>query len=167
MRGSYRHHYRRMVPQLLSVLPFQSNNDQHQPVIEALDLVQQYADSRRRCYDEDEEVPLDGVAPKEWQSTVVDPDRHGQPRINRINYEMHTLQALRERVRCKEIWLPGARRYRNPEGDLPTDFLDQRTAYYQALRQPLDPETFIAESRTLAAIIRDNTSIGAEMEPCG
>ncbi len=145
MRGSYSHHYRRMVPQLLSVLPFESNNDQHQPVIEALDLVQQYAGSRRRFYAEDDEVPLDGVVPTEWQSTVVDPDQHGQPRINRINYEMHTLQALRDRVRCKEIWLPGAQRYRNPEDDLPTDFTDQRTAYYQTLHQPLDPETFIAD----------------------
>jgi TnpA family transposase len=144
MRGSYSHHYRRMVPQLLSVLHFQSNNDQHQPVIEALELVQQYADSRRRFYDEDDEVPLDGVVPKEWQSTVVELDRHGQPRINRINYEMHTLKALRERVRCKEIWLPGAQRYRNPEDDLPTDFTDQRPAYYQALNQPLDPDTFTA-----------------------
>jgi hypothetical protein len=133
-----------MVPQLLSVLHFQSNNDQHQPVIEALELVQQYADSRRRFYDEDDEVPLDGVVPKEWQSTVVELDRHGQPRINRINYEMHTLKALRERVRCKEIWLPGAQRYRNPEDDLPTDFTDQRPAYYQALNQPLDPDTFTA-----------------------
>ncbi|MEE8158835.1 MAG: Tn3 family transposase, partial [Dehalococcoidia bacterium] len=145
MRGSYSHHYRRMVPQLLSVLQFQSNNDQHQPVIEALELVQQYAGSRRRFYDEAEEVPLDGVIPKEWQGTVVDPDHHGQPRINRINYEMHTLQALRERVRCKEIWLPGARRYRNPEDDLPTDFTDQRAAYYQALTQPLDPKTFVTD----------------------
>ena len=88
MRGSYSHHYRRMVPKLLSVLSFQSNNDQHQPVIEALDLVKQYAGSRRRFYGDDEEVPLDGVVPKEWQGTVVEADPHGQPRINRINYEM-------------------------------------------------------------------------------
>ena len=143
MRGSYSHHYRRMVPKLLSVLPFQSNNDQHQPVIEALDLVKQSAGHRRRFYDHDEEVPLNGVIPKEWQSTVVETDPHGQPRINRINYEMHTLTALRERVRCKEIWLPGAQRYRNPEDDLPTDFPDQRLLYYQALQQPLDAEVFL------------------------
>ena len=144
MRGSYSHHYRRMVPKLLSVLSFQSNNDQHQPVIEALDLVKQYAGRRRRFYANDEEVPLDGVVPKEWQGTVVEADPHGQPRINRINYEMQTLTALRERVRCKEIWLPGAQRYRNPEDDLPTDFPDQRLAYYQALHQPLDAEAFLA-----------------------
>jgi TnpA family transposase len=36
MRGSYCHHYRRLVPPLLDALAFRSNNDQHQPVIEAL-----------------------------------------------------------------------------------------------------------------------------------
>ena len=143
MRGSYSHHYRRMVPQLLSVLAFHSNNEQHQPVMQALDLLQKYTTSKRRFYG-DEEVPLDGVVPKEWQETVLEPDAKGQPRVNRINYEMHTLHALRERVRCKEIWVAGAQRYRNPEDDLPADFADQRTPYYQALDKPLDPETFIA-----------------------
>jgi hypothetical protein len=137
------HHYRRMVPQLLSVLAFHSNNEQHQPVMQALDLLQKYTTSKRRFYGDEEEVPLDGVVPKEWQETVLEPDAKGQPRVNRINYEMHTLHALRERVRCKEIWVPGAQRYRNPEDDLPADFADQRTPYYQALDKPLDPDTFI------------------------
>jgi hypothetical protein len=52
-----------MVPKLLSVLSFQSNNDQHQPVIEALDLVKQYAGQRRRFYAHADEVPLNGVVP--------------------------------------------------------------------------------------------------------
>ncbi len=143
MRGSYSHHYRRMVPQLLSVLAFHSNNDQHQPVMHALDLLQTYTGSKRRFYGDEDEVPLDGVVPKEWQETVFEPDAKGQPRVNRINYEMQTLHALRERVRCKEIWVAGAQRYRNPEDDLPADFADQRTPYYQALAKPLDPDTFI------------------------
>jgi TnpA family transposase/flagellar biosynthesis chaperone FliJ len=143
MRGSYSHHYRRMVPQLLSVLAFHSNNEQHQPVMQALDLVQKYTTSKRQFYGEEEEVPLDGVVPKEWQDAVLEPDAKGQPRVNRINYEMHTLHALRERVRCKEIWVPGAQRYRNPEDALPADFADQRTLYYQALNKPLEPGTVI------------------------
>jgi hypothetical protein len=143
MRGSYSHHYRRMVPLLLSVLKFHSNNDQHQPVMQALDLLQTYTGSKRRFYGHEDTVPLDGVVPKEWQDTVLEPDAKGQPRVNRINYEMQTLHALRERVRCKEIWVPGAQHYRNPEDDLPADFADQRIPYYQALDQPLDPDTFI------------------------
>uniref|UniRef100_UPI0039C704D0 Tn3 family transposase n=1 Tax=Scytonema sp. PCC 10023 TaxID=1680591 RepID=UPI0039C704D0 len=64
-------------------------------------------------------------------------------RINRINYEISVLQALRERLRCKEIWVVGANRYRNPEEDLPADFELQREAYYQALKQPTRVEDFI------------------------
>ena len=44
----------------------------------------------------------------------------------------------------KEIWVVGANRYRNPEEDLPTDFEQQKEAYYQALQQPEDVEAFIS-----------------------
>jgi len=37
VRGSYRNHYRRMVPLLLEALQFHSNNARHRPVIEAID----------------------------------------------------------------------------------------------------------------------------------
>ena len=40
VRSSYRHHYRRILPKLLSLLEFRSNNDIHQPVIEALKLLE-------------------------------------------------------------------------------------------------------------------------------
>jgi TnpA family transposase len=143
MQGSYSHHYRRIVPALLDVLAFQSNNDQHQPVIQALDVLRQYASSKQRYYGAEAEVPLDGVVPPDARTTVVEPDAKGHARIHRINYEIHVLQALRERLRCKEIWVPGAQRYRNPEEDLPSDFPEVRDTYYQALEQPVDPDTFM------------------------
>ncbi|VEP17976.1 transposase (fragment) [Hyella patelloides LEGE 07179] len=46
-------------------------------------------------------------------------------------------------MRCKEIWVEGANRYRNPEEDLPADFEQQREVYYQALGQPTNVEEFI------------------------
>src|SRR5260370_42368960 len=39
MRSSYRNHYRRMVPLLVSHLDIRSNNTVHRPVVEALALV--------------------------------------------------------------------------------------------------------------------------------
>ncbi|MER9223947.1 DUF4158 domain-containing protein [Mesorhizobium sp. M0644] len=39
MRGSYAGHYRRILPKLLSVLEFRSNNAVHRPVVEALDWI--------------------------------------------------------------------------------------------------------------------------------
>lgn len=37
MRASFANHYRRMIPQLLELLEFRSNNDLHRPIIEALE----------------------------------------------------------------------------------------------------------------------------------
>lgn len=147
MRGSYRHHYRRMLPPLLQVLEFQSNNALHRPVIQALALLRKYADRDEHSYALTEEVPLDGVVSADWQDLVLHPTKRGPVRVNRIAYELCVLQALRERLRCKEIWVVGAQRFRNPDQDLPADFAEQRTTYYADLRQPLEAATFIAREQ--------------------
>ena len=79
-----------------------------------------------------------------WKEILLETDSEGKERINCINYEISVLQALRERLSCKEIWVVGASRYGNPDYDLPTDFDQQRQIYYQALTLPLDVETFIS-----------------------
>ncbi len=78
-----------------------------------------------------------------WREILIEKDNKGAERINRINYEISVLQALRERLRCKEIWVVGANRYRNPEEDLPADFEQHREAYYQALKLPTSASEFI------------------------
>jgi len=128
---------------LLAALDFRSNNDAHQPVIRALDLVRRYADSRLRAYPVEEDVPLDGIVRPLWRDAVVDQDPQGRPRVDRITYEICALEALRDQLRCKEVWVAGANRYRNPDEDLPADFDAQRAAHYQALNLPLDAGVFI------------------------
>ncbi len=144
MRASFSGHYRRMIPQLLELLEFRSNNDLHRPVIEALDLLKKYAHSKTRYYDSSEEIPIDGVLKSNAKEVLMETDSDGNERINRINYEISVLKALRERLCCKEIWVVGANRYRNPDDDLPTDFETKRQIYYQALTLPEDVETFIS-----------------------
>lgn len=144
MRASFANHYRRLIPQLLEMLEFRSNNDLHRPVIEALELLKKYALSKTRYYDSTEEIPIDGVLKAGAKEIVMETDSEGQERINRINYEICVLKALRERLCCKEIWVVGANRYRNPDDDLPTDFEIKRQIYYQALTLPEDVETFIS-----------------------
>lgn len=145
IRNAYRGHYRRMIPKLLEALEFRSNNERHRPVMRALALVKRFADSKARTYPADEVVPLDGVVRGLWREAVVEKDAAGRVRINRITYEIAVLEALREQLRCKEIWVVGANRYRNPDEDLPADFEANRADYYQALGLPLDAERFIAE----------------------
>lgn len=145
MRSSYLHHYRRMVPQLLSTLEFRSNNDVHRPVILALSLLKRYQDSNQRYYALGEELFIDGVLKNDWKDLIIEVDKDGQERINRVNYEICVLQALRDKLRSKEIWVVGAKRYCNPEEDLPQDFEVHRETYYQAISQPLDAQMFIAQ----------------------
>lgn len=71
-------------------------------------------------------------------------DSQGRRRAVRMTYEIATFQALRERLRCKDIWVVGADRWRNPDQDLPADFDDRRAEHYRALRKPLDATAFIA-----------------------
>ena len=143
IRSSYSHHYRRMLPLILQALRFRSNNSAHQPVIDALAWLQAHRDDRYQfvaC----EDVPIDGVIGAQMQDLLLEEGPDGTERINRINYEIAVLQALREQLRCKEIWVEGAERYRNPDDDLPADFDRRRAAYYDALELPQDPDMFVA-----------------------
>lgn len=63
--------------------------------------------------------------------------------LNVIFYEICLLTQLRERIRAKEIWIAGADRYRNPDGDLPQDFEERRGAYFKGLGLPQDAQVFI------------------------
>lgn len=54
------------------------------------------------------------------------------------------LEALREALRCREIWVVGGNKYRDPEQDLPQDFEAQKAAYFAALNQPTQAGTFVA-----------------------
>jgi hypothetical protein len=50
IRNSYAGHYRRMVPKLLAALEFRSNNERHRPVMQALELVKRFADTKLRTF---------------------------------------------------------------------------------------------------------------------
>ncbi|MBW4594271.1 MAG: hypothetical protein KME46_15480 [Brasilonema angustatum HA4187-MV1] len=90
-----------------------------------------------------EELFIDGVLKNDWKDLIVEIESDGRERINRVNYEISVLQALRDRLRSKEIWVVGAKRYCNPEEDLPQDFDIHREIYYQAIGQPLEAVKFI------------------------
>ena len=77
---------------------------------------------------------MEGVI-REDLARGVETDAQGRQRVNRLTY-MGVLQALRDQLRCKEIWVVGADRYRNPDEDVPQDFAVQRPTYYAALKLP-------------------------------
>jgi TnpA family transposase len=146
IRASYGSHYRRMMPKILEALTFKSNNHVHRPVIDALELLKKHRDSKQRYFSLDK-VPTKNVIREKWMGIVVEKDSNGVERINRINYEISVLQALRDKLRCKEIWVAGADRYRDPNDDLPADFEEKREKYFAALGQFTDANQFIEKLR--------------------
>jgi hypothetical protein len=117
-----------MLPPLLNTLEFRSNNERHRPV-SALELMKKYADKKIHFFPAEETVPTDGVVRGSWQDVVEEKDKAGNTRVNRITYEICALEALRDQLRSKEIWVVGANRYRNPDEDLPGDFDARRVDY--------------------------------------
>jgi hypothetical protein len=96
-------------------------------------------DGKTRFYNTADEVPMDGVVRKDWREAVVD----DKGKVERIPYELCVLVALRDAIRCREIYVEGGLRWRNPEDDLPGDFEATRTVHYAAIRQPQDPAEFV------------------------
>ncbi len=148
IRASYSNHYRRMLPPIVDALEFRCNNSVHQPVMQALNLLKTHRDSSQQ-YFAAADVPIDGVIRPKWRDIVVEQNSDGSDRVNRINYEIGVLQALRERLRSKEIWVVGAHRYRNPDEDLPSDFDANRLVYYDMLALPQDPDCFVANLKQM------------------
>lgn len=149
MHSSYQGHYRKAFCDTLTHLEFRSNNQTHQPVIEAIQLIQEYAESKQRYFSITDEVPIEGVIQPKWKEILIEIDSKGNQRVNRVNYEIAVLQSLRKRLRCKEIWVLGAERYRNPEEDLPQDFEEHKEEHFKALKIPLDVELFISKIKEM------------------
>lgn len=148
LKASYTNHYRRGLIRLLGVLEFSSSNATHRPVIEALEVIARHAGTAGTTY-----YPLGASIPAhrglagDFHELVYRTDARGRARVVRTAYEVATFQALREALRCKEIWVAGAQRWRNPDEDLPADFEARRVEHYAELRKPLDPGAFIDELR--------------------
>ncbi len=101
---------------------------------------------RVKCYAPGEHVPVEGIIPAELAELMYQGGGRRR-RILRTVYECGVFQALREKLRCKEIWVAGAEKWRNPDLDLPADFEARRAENYAQLRKPLDPRRFTGELR--------------------
>src|SRR4051794_32830685 len=141
VRASYGSYYRRMMPKLLAALEFRSNNGTHRPLLDALDAIRR-AEGEGRQFFKADEVTIEGVIRPKWRNIVLEDAPGGGQRVNRINYGICVLQTLRERLRCKEVWVAGANRFRNPDEDLPADFAERRVECYDRLGLPTDARSF-------------------------
>ena len=103
-RGSLRSHYRQLLKSLFTTLTFRSNNDLHRLLLDAISWIKLNADATMRIIPPTAGLPIDGVVALKWKPAVVELDRS----VNQISYELCVLMTLRERLRCKEIYVGGA-----------------------------------------------------------
>lgn len=141
LRGSYGRHYRQMLPIILKVLTFHSRTRPR--LIQAINLLKRYVDTRRNTYPTSEDVPIKDIVPPQWQPLVVEQTETGEPRINRINYEICVLTTLRTHLLDRTVWVAGAKDFRNLDEDMPQDYDENRAYYYDMLELPLEPSVFI------------------------
>ena len=144
MRRSYTRYYRRLLPLILNALEFRFDSLNLKPLLAAIKLLKASAElPSAKPYSAETDVPMDGVLSLDWQDSVMVIGKRGEPEIDRASYELGVLRTVREKLRCKELWVEGAKCYRNPDDDLPQDFDTKREEYYLDLKQPLEAAPFI------------------------
>lgn len=139
VRSSYSSHYRRMVPKILGSLTFRSNNDVHIPILDAIDWLLENPITNSKFSMDNDRIPTSDIIKPSFAKLIKG---MGKGDMDRIDYEIAVLEALRKRLRCKEIWVEGADRYRNPDDDVPRDFNLKRDFYYDRLGAENDPVKF-------------------------
>lgn len=132
--------------ELLKTLDFRSNNQNHQPIIEAIELIRKYSGATQINYALDDDIPTGkDIIPAKWREHVMERDSKGNEKVNRMNYEICVLHPLRDKLNCREIWVAGADRYRNLDEHIPSDFATRREEHYAALKLPLNVKEKITE----------------------
>ena len=163
----YSHAHRKNLLQLLNVFTFKTNNSEGRDLLDAIAFIKKNQESIDTYYPDATLVPTANVIPASWKSmvfesddfpvtgaalahafkddgTLSDTEKQASPiKINRFHYEVAVLESLREKLRCKLIWIEGAYRYRNPDDDLPADWETSREARYLQLGLPLKAADFI------------------------
>lgn len=142
IRKKYRHSYRRMMKPVLDVLKFRSNNSAYDPLLKGLELVHRYLDTKHTEYPEGEDLPEE-ILTGHWKELVLGEG----PRANKHYFELCVLSKLERALKCKEVWVEGAYRFRNPDKDLPTDWDRQRIEFYERHKFPLEAKKFLEPIR--------------------
>ncbi|MHA7224411.1 hypothetical protein ACX80S_19260 [Arthrobacter sp. RHLT1-20] len=95
----------------MSVLRFRCHNTAFRPIMDAIVLLKRYASTggKAQYFSSDDEVPVVGVVPKNWGGAVADE----KGRVERIPYELCLLVALRDALRRREVFVDGAKKWRD------------------------------------------------------
>lgn len=163
-KNKYSRFYRQMMKPVLETLVFRANNPAHKPLLDGIALVRKYLDKKHVHYPQTEEIPEDLLSGdlKEMANEEV----KGIPRIVKHYFELAVLQKLEKALKCKEVWVEGAYRYRDPDQDLPQDWSEKRLNYYAKHQIPQRSEDFVGPIREelTAALEKANDFFGQKQD---
>lgn len=141
--------YRKALGAALDTLDFQATNPRQLPLLEGLALVRRHLNARRSHYPEQEPVPFE-LLTGTWSEVVLEDGPKG-PRTYKPAFELCVFSQLEKAIKCKEIWVQDAYRFRNPDEDLPADWSQCRADYYAKRGLPQEAAEF---TRPLQAEMR-------------
>lgn len=138
--ASYKHHYQRIFPRILRVLDFKSKAPALQPLMKAIKILS----TKDQLDGKDlEKLPIEGVIDKEDKELIYNVDDAGNKSVDEGKYRVFMLRKLDKRTKTKESFVPGAKKFRDPDDDLPADFENKRAQYYANLDIPINPDDWI------------------------
>lgn len=138
--ASYKHHYQRIFPRILRVLDFKSKAPALKPLMKAIKILS----TKDQLDGKDlEKLPIEGVIDKEDKELIYNVDDAGNKSVDEGKYRVFMLRKLDKRTKTKESFVPGAKKFRDPDDDLPADFENKRAQYYANLDIPINPDDWI------------------------
>lgn len=145
----YSHTNRRLVWALLETLSLQTDHAQCHEILQALQWIQTKnnnyitkPDKKKQIFTE---VPFQQALNPSWLPFIQikqHPD-DCEFHLNEYAFELAIFEHLAKELRCKNIWVEGAYRYRNPLDDFPKNFDDNKQYYFHLLDLPEDANNFI------------------------
>jgi TnpA family transposase len=141
----YRCHYRRMMKPVLDVLTFRADNPAQAPLLQGIELVRRHLETKCALYPADERIP-EKLLTGRWRELVMQSGPEGE-RAAKHPFELCVLAKLERALKCKELWVEGAYRFRNPSEDLPADWAAVRVEHYRRRGLPLEPGPFLDKVR--------------------
>lgn len=153
MRLLYSSSHRKSRMAILNILSFHNHTASTLPILQAINFIKDNQDLNSKYYPDEALVPIKGVVPSSWMNMVVEEDNNKTDskkdgktilKVNKINYEVAVFEVLRAKLYCKEIWVDGAYRYRDPKEDEVKDFKENESYYFKLLNLPEDPAVFIS-----------------------
>lgn len=146
MHSLYSHAHRKELIRILETLGFKTNNPDCCEILKAIEFIKEHKDIDDKYYPRNKALPALKIIPPKWKAMIAEEvsDKEGSSvRMNRANYEIAILEILRVLLGCKQIWVEGAYRYRDPEEDFPKNFEENLESFLKKLNWSLDPEDFI------------------------